>query len=205
MFLTVSSFKGGVGKTTTAIHLAAFFASLNNGAVLLVDGDANRSATAWSKRGDGLPFTVVPVDAAYRHIPKYHHVVVDTGARPNREDLEPLVEGCDLLVLPTTPEAMALDALLQTVGLLESIGGEKYRVLLTMVNPHPQVKTAALAREALATMPLFTQQIRRFIAYEKASLAGSLVDAVGDRQGGIARSEYQSVGKEILEVVSHGR
>lgn len=206
MFLTVSSFKGGVGKTTTAIHLAAFLAGLDAGdRVLLVDGDQNRSATSWSKRGGrGLPFEVVPVDAAFRHIPKFHHVVVDTGARPSREDLEPLVEGCDLLILPTTPEAMALDALIQTVGLLKEIGGDRYRVLLTMVHSNPKVQSASQAREALGQLPLFKQQIRRFIAYEKASLSGALVDEVGDRQGGIARGEYQAVGREILEVVGHG-
>lgn len=42
MILTVCSFKGGVGKTTSAIHLAGYFQTL--GPTLLVDADANRSA-----------------------------------------------------------------------------------------------------------------------------------------------------------------
>ncbi|ASC70285.1 ParA family chromosome partitioning protein [Halomicronema hongdechloris C2206] len=149
MFLTVSSFEGGVGKTTSTIHLAAFLAGLDGGeSVLLVDGDENRSATSWSKRGE-LPFKVVAVDAAFRHIPKFKHVVIDTGARPSREDLEPLVEGCDLLILPTTPEAMAVDALVQTIDLLKEIGGDHYRVLFTMVHGNPKVQMASMAREAL--------------------------------------------------------
>lgn len=202
MFLTVSSFKGGVGKTTTAIHLAAFLAGIDGGEnVLLVDGDQNRSASSWGQRG-ALPYKVVAVDAAFRHIPKYKHVVIDTGARPNRDDLEPLVEGCDLLILPTTPEAMAVDALVQTVGLLQEIGGDRYRVLLTMVHSNPAVKMAAMAREALSELPMFNQTIRRLIAYEKASLAGVLVNETGDRLGGVAWSEYEAVGKEVLEVVS---
>ena len=42
MIITVASFKGGVGKTTTAVHLAAF---LNESSpALLIDGDPNRSA-----------------------------------------------------------------------------------------------------------------------------------------------------------------
>jgi chromosome partitioning protein len=204
MFLTVSSFKGGVGKTTTAIHLAAFLARQDGAeSVLLVDGDQNRSASSWCQRGS-LPYKVVPVDAAFRHIPKYQHVVIDTGARPAREDLEPLVDGCDLLILPTTPEAMAVDALVQTVDLLQEIGGDRYRVLLTMVHSNPAVKMAGMAREALADLPLFEQSIRRLIAYEKASLAGVLVHQTGDRMGGVAWSEYESVGKEVLEVVNHG-
>lgn len=203
MFLTVSSFKGGVGKTTSAIHLAAFLASQDGGdRVLLVDGDQNKSATAWAQRGQ-LPYKVVPVDSAFRYIPKFAHVVVDTGARPNKEDLEALVDGCDLLVLPTTPEAMAIDAMLQTIDLLQEIGGDRFRILLTMVHSNPAVKMTAMAREALGELPLFNQSIRRLIAYEKASLAGLLVNQVSDRMGGIAWGEYQAVGRELMEAVSN--
>nr|WP_297040766.1 ParA family protein [Thermosynechococcus sp. OHK43] len=56
MIITVASFKGGVGKTTTAIHLAAFLQ--RQGETLLIDADPNRSATGWAKRGS-LPFEVV--------------------------------------------------------------------------------------------------------------------------------------------------
>ena len=42
MIITVAGFKGGVGKTTTAIHLACYFAQQSE-KTLLVDGDPNRS------------------------------------------------------------------------------------------------------------------------------------------------------------------
>jgi chromosome partitioning protein len=59
MIFTVTSYKGGVGKTTTAIHLAAYLS--RKAPTLLVDGDAIRSATKWRERGgnEGLPFKVV--------------------------------------------------------------------------------------------------------------------------------------------------
>jgi chromosome partitioning protein len=47
--VTVTGFKGGVGKSTTAIHLAAYFSAL--GQTLLVDGDPNHTAVAWAQRG----------------------------------------------------------------------------------------------------------------------------------------------------------
>lgn len=195
MIITVAGFKGGVSKTTTAVHLACYFSG--KGDTLLVDGDPNRSATNWSKRGE-LPFKVVDLMQAALHSPRYEHIIIDTAARPDKEELEALADGCNLLVLPTTPDALAIDALLQTVDLLQSLGSDKYRVLLTMVHPKP-VKMAEQAREALSELPLFKKDIRRLICYEKASLQGVPVYEVrGDKMAKIAWQDYLAVGKEIL-------
>ena len=194
--ITVAGFKGGIGKTTTAVHLACYLSSL--GKTLLVDGDPNRSATGWGKRGDGdsFPFKVVDLMQAALYSPKYEHIVIDTAARPDRSELEALVDGCNLLVLPTTPDALAIDALLQTVDLLTELESDRYRILLTMVHPKP-VKMAQQARVALAEVPLFDTEIRRLIAYEKASLMGVPVYEVKDRMAKIAWGDYEQVGKEI--------
>ena len=56
MIITVASFKGGVGKSTTAFYLAAHFQKL--APTLLVDGDVNRSALEWANRGQ-VAFQVV--------------------------------------------------------------------------------------------------------------------------------------------------
>ena len=48
MIVTVASNKGGVGKTTTAMHLAAYLQQF--APTLLIDNDPNRNSIGWAAR-----------------------------------------------------------------------------------------------------------------------------------------------------------
>lgn len=196
MIITVTNFKGGVGKTTTAIHLAALLQK--DKPTLLVDGDINRSATAWQKRGQ-LPFTVVDERAMAKQVKNFDHIVIDTQARPSGEDLKALAEGCDLLVIPTSPDMVSIDALLLTVDSLKSLKANHYKVLLTMIPPKPRKdgeEARALFQET--NIPTFQAMIRRLVAFEKAGLQGLIVSQIKDPRSQDAWTDYTNVAKEIL-------
>ncbi|WP_284948298.1 ParA family protein [Acidisoma cladoniae] len=200
MIITITSYKGGVGKTTSAIHIAAYLQRL--APTLLVDGDAIRSASKWAQRGGegGLPFKVVSHAQMVSHIRDYQHIVIDTEGNPSDDDFKDLADNCDLLVIPAVPESVATDGLTHTLAKLRSLGNTRHKVLLTMVPPKPRTDGLQL-REMLQAegIPVFASEIPRLAAYEKAATYGVPVYSVkDDRNAARAWEVYEAAGREIV-------
>ena len=195
MNIAIASFKGGVGKTTTAMHLAAYLQT--HADTLLIDTDPNRSAIAWAERGF-VPFDVI--DEWNEAAPKdYQHVVIDTQARPTNDDLAILADSCDVIILPTTPDILAMDALSLTLEQLHAVGAYRYRILLTVIPPKPSTDgEQARAILAEAELPLFQSGISRLAIYRKAASEGTIVGQTKNAQTQRAWLAYQQVGEELL-------
>ena len=195
--ITVTGYKGGCGKSTTAVHLATYFSDY--GTTLLIDSDPNRTSIKWSNRGN-LPFTVEDERKAIKLIPGSDYVIVDTPARPASDDLKELAEGCDLLILPTIPDVVSLEPMLATAEDLPA--NSNYRVLLCVVPPYPSKEGEQMKADLVeGGIPVFNTMIRRTSGFGKAAIAGIPIRDLKDK-GKVAWMDYKAVGKEAQEIIN---
>ena len=128
----VCSRKGGSGKTTTAVHLAAELAA-RGCSTELVDCDSQASATHWSRPGKlPMPVRSLPLEsldevdawsAAIRRL-KADYVVIDSPPRFGAA-LGAVIGLSDMVVIPCGPSGLDLLATEETVGLVREIRQER--------------------------------------------------------------------------------
>lgn len=123
MIIGVLNQKGGVGKTTLAVNIAATIAKAGN-RVILVDADPQGSALAWSSIREAPPmFPVIGMakPSLHRDMPEiakdYDIAVIDGAPRVN--DLgRAAILASDFILIPVQPSPYDVWAAAETVALI---------------------------------------------------------------------------------------
>jgi chromosome partitioning protein len=194
--------KGGVGKTTTSVNLAAIWSEKYE--ILLVDADPQGSATWWVERSDaGMDFdltkeTDIQLLSDLRKVKDYNLVVIDTPPALHSEVFRTVIQSSDYLVLPTPPAPMDLTALIETVQSAVMPLKMAYRVLLTKVDSRSLKETLEAQNTLLELgIPVCHAFIRSYKAHEKAVLDGLPIKEWRGKNASEAAADYRRVAEEL--------
>jgi chromosome partitioning protein len=156
MNLVCVAYKGGVGKTTTAVAIAHVGAETSP-PVLLVDADPQGSAFSWSERAQeaGHPLACATVALPTSNLPgrlsalgadRYALAVIDCPPGAG-SIVAGALSAADLAILPTKPTTADLDRLWPTVEAAQKAGVPAL-VVLTMARLG--TRSIEAAREVLS-------------------------------------------------------
>lgn len=209
MILAVINSKGGVGKSTLAVHAAAWL-QRRGYRIAVVDADAQRSTTDWlgQMAPDIRLETHANPDHLIERLPRLaaiHDIVIADGPATLNETTITLAGAADLVLMPIGPSLMDVHASYRTAR-------ELYRVRLAVQrDDRPYVVTVMnrvqprtrLARVALAAVRKYGFPIARSVvqlrqAYAEACGQGTTVWDMGSSARNAAR-ELDHLFSEIFE------
>lgn len=201
--------KGGTGKTTNAVHLAVKLAESGKD-VVLVDCDAQKSATQWVREAaPTLPIirlvTADEILDKLQAIAAAHEYVVIDGPAGLAETSRAALFMTDLAIVPCTPSTVdlrATDEALKVVRQVQNIRKGPPTTLFapTRIDLRERVSKDLLEAAAAFGIPM-TPIIARRTAYQDAPGQGSVVWRMG-RGAEAAAVEMNAFLESILSYVN---
>lgn len=207
MIVALLNQKGGVGKTTLALHLAGAWAERGKRA-LVVDADPQGSALDWSEQRsrEGLPrpFGVLGLarETLHRELPEiaagYDRVVIDGPPRVAGIARSALL-AADLVLIPATPSPFDSWASAEMLRLLAEARVFRPELAARMLLNRCAARTV-IARETAEALadhdpPVLASRVGQRVAFADTARAGRLVHEVP--AGLIAAQEIAKVVAEI--------
>ena len=206
MIIAIANSKGGVGKSTIAVHLAAWLHEQGH-SVILADCDTQQSSSEWAKEAapDVKTVRLDDPDEILDRLPtlgqQCDYVVAD-GPGSNTETSRALLLRADRAIVPCKASMLEVRALAQATNVLrqaQDIRGKlpKAVIVLSMVGKNyrltQDMKDAAAALELpVAKTALTLKQI-----YADAPGQGAVVWQLGHR-GREATAEVNALFREVL-------
>lgn len=166
--IVVANSKGGCGKTTLAVHIAAGFAHQGE-TVLLVDHDPQRSALDWLRSRQLQTPVIQGVDAAAfaaRESAAEQIIVHDFPAGCGGDALRSVLSAADFLLIPILPSAIDIKTVVRFLLELQKLD------LLEL----PNVKIGLIANR-VRLQARFYQHLMTFIERTPYPTATSLRDS----------------------------
>jgi chromosome partitioning protein len=131
MNVVVSNVKGGVGKTTTSVYLAAAAVERGHDPVLLIDADRQASSAEWLEERpvDGVTVIEAPSERTLRRAMSRHDGlgIIDTPPGDERL-LQSAVKSADAVVIPTRAGGVEFSPALVTLEVIPA--GTPYGVVI---------------------------------------------------------------------------
>jgi chromosome partitioning protein len=207
VILALLNQKGGVGKTTLALHIAGAWAA-QGGRVLVIDADPQGSALDWSQQRDreGLPrlFGVLglPREVLHRELPDMardvDHLVIDGPPRVTGIARSALL-AADAVLIPATPSPLDGWASAEMLRLLDEARVFRPGLVARMLLNRCAARTV-IARETAHALedhdpPMLASRIGQRVAFADAARGGRLVSEVVGGQ--IAAREITTLAAEL--------
>lgn len=205
MIIGLLNQKGGVGKTTLAVNVAAVYAQ-NGRRVLLVDADPQGSSLAWSAAREIDPlFPVVgmPKPTLHRDLPElardYDVVVIDGAPRVNELGRAAILAS-DLVVIPVQPSPYDVWATADVVGLVNE--ARQYKSGLDAVFAiNRKIVNTAIGRDVAGALagfdiPVCPVVLHQRVAFAESAAAGLAV--IESEPRGEAAREVRALAQAIL-------
>ena len=197
--ISLTSFKGGVGKSTLAVNLAGALAL--NASTLLVDEDPLQSCYQWSKQNGSLPMPVLlPDEVQKSDLSASRYLLVDTEGRPKLEDLSQLIRSSTWTLIPCGTSGLEIDGTLRLIDALRNADAKLEKVKVVITKAPPVGTVGQQARDALreAGIPVANRVVRSYVAHQRAAELGVLVKDVPDPRASQAWADVLELAMEVV-------